>query len=548
MINRFFDSLNTIILAYMKGFFLMLFIISVLVSCRSVANYNEQITKLHSVEALHKDIDKLYRQLRRHHPKLYQYTSKKELDFKFDSLKSTINNPLDSRSFYKKIAPVVAQVKQGHVAVSSVSKKFNRKERKQLKKKTFEFYNLDFEYLEDKLWVKNYKGKDSVLIGKEVVFIDGEPAVDLVNTYKTRFASDGYNTTLHNRYVSKGFSTFYYRDKGFLDSLKVTFKSNDTLFSRVFKRIDKEETKKKKENSADSTSVEKEKIKKLSKAEKHAKKLAKRQLRKDKRKYGYLGENRKYTRNFSFIGKDSSVAYMKLRSFTNGNYKKFYRESFAKIDSAKTKHFILDLRDNGGGRIAEIDYLYSFLTDKKYQFILKSEVTSRTPFLKSFMSNTTPNSLKILSSVLYPIVATHNLFKTRKRDGKLYYKFNKHTKLKAPNEMHYSGKLYVIINGNSFSASSLISTHLKAEKRATFVGEETGGAYNGTVAGIYKLYQLPTSKIKVRMGLMQIEAPQKQYPDGFGVKPDVTILPKVLDRRIQKDAELDWILNHIYEQ
>ncbi len=102
-----------------------------------------------------------------------------------------------------------------------------------------------------------------------------------------------------------------------------------------------------------------------------------------------------------------------------------------------------------------------------------------------------------------------------------------------------------MINGYSFSASSILSTQLQANNRAVFVGEETGGAYNGTVAGIYKMYLLPASKIKIRIGLMQIEAPFKQQPDGFGNKPDVEILPTVKDRRLGKDPELDWILNDI---
>ena len=529
----------------MKKFFLSFFLLTVLFSCKSAKKHNEQITKLHSVAELHNDVDKLYQQLKRHHPKLYQYTSKAKLDFKFDSLKTSITTPIDSRAFYKKIAPVVVYVKQGHVSVSSASKWFTKKERKQLKKKKFEFYDLDFDYLEGKLWVKDYRGKDSTLVGNEIVSINEEPASKLVETYKTRLSSDGYNTTLHNRLVSKGFSVFYYRDKGYVDSLKVAFKSKDSLFTKMFKRIDKKE---KKEKLADTTSAEKVKLKKLSKEEKKANKLAKRKRKKDNKKYGYLGKRNQYTRNFSFKGKDSAVAYMKLRSFTNGNYKKFYKASFSKIDSAKTKHFILDLRDNGGGRISEIDYLYSYLTDKDYQFITESEVTSRTPFLKSIMANTTPNSLKVTSALLYPIVATHNLLKTRKRDGKLYYKFNQHTKIKPPNELNYKNRMYVLINGNSFSASSLLSTHLKANKRATFVGEETGGAYNGTVAGIYKIYELPTSKIKVRMGLMQIEAPQKQSPDGYGIKPDVEILPNLKDTQSNIDTELEWVLKDIYKQ
>ena len=68
----------------MKKLFLVITILTLLVSCKSVKKYNEQITKLHRVEDLHKDVDKIYQQLKRHHPKLYQYISEDELEFKFD--------------------------------------------------------------------------------------------------------------------------------------------------------------------------------------------------------------------------------------------------------------------------------------------------------------------------------------------------------------------------------------------------------------------------------------------------------------------------------
>lgn len=530
----------------MKRLFWCFIVLLFITSCNSVRVYNEQITSLHAIEDLRADVDKVYKQLRKHHPKLYQYTSKAVLDYKFDSLKRSIAQPINSREFYKKLAPVIRHIRQGHVSVSSANKRFTKKERKLLKKQKFEFYDLDFEYIDHKLWVKHTRGKDTSMVGSEVVKIENDLSSDLVELYKTRFASDGYNTTLHNRFVSKGFSNFYYKDKGFVDSLKVIFKIKDSTFIKTFKRISKEE--KKGETLNDSIKItklkKKEKKKKLTKTEKKLKRLKNKEKRKRNRKYGYIASRKAYTRNFNFVGDDSTIALMKIRGFTNRGYKKFYRESFRKLDSAKTKHFILDLRDNSGGRISEIDYLYSFLIDKDYQFITESEITSRTPFLKYLMSNTSPNSLKVVSGILSPMIVVHNLLKTKRRDGKLYYRF-RYSKIKAPNPMHFNGKLYVLINGNSFSASSLISTQLKANNRAVFVGEETGGAYNGTVAGIYKIYQLPISRLKIRMGLMQIEAPQKQYPDGYGVKPDIEIIPTIEDRIQKKDTELEWILNDI---
>ena len=439
----------------MKKHALIICFLITVTSCVSVKTYNAKIHSKHSIEDLQKDVDKAYYQLKRHHPRLYQYTSKSVLDFKIDSLKQSINTALTSREFYKKLAPVIANVRQGHVSVSSANRRFTKKESKQLKKRKFEFYNIDFEYLNDKLFVTNTRGKDSTIIGCEVVRINNELATDLVKTYKTRFSSDGYNNTLHNKAVGRYFSSFYYKDKGFVDSLEITFKKNDSLFLKTLRRHLK------KEKPVDNDSLKIKKTKKSNKEKTRLAKLKSKQKKREDKKRGYNSERKTYNRNFSFIGKDSSVAYMKILSFTKKNYRRFYKESFKKIDSAKTKHFILDLRDNGGGRISEIDYLYSYLANKEYTFINDSEVNGRLPFLKFLMSNTSPSGIKILSGVFSPFIVAHNLLKTKKRERKIYYKF-KYSKERAPKPIAFKGVVYVLINGNSFSASSLISTHLKA--------------------------------------------------------------------------------------
>ena len=95
------------------------------------------------------------------------------------------------------------------------------------------------------------------------------------------------------------------------------------------------------------------------------------------------------------------------------------------------------------------------------------------------------------------------------------------------------------------SASSIISTQLDGDDRATFVGEETGGAYNGTVVGYYKSYELPNTKVKMRIGLMHIDSKYKTNPDGFGIKPDVEIYATYEDRLNGIDTELEYILKVI---
>lgn len=528
----------------MKQFYLSAVALLFLLSCGSVKKHNAQITKLHTIAELQADVDKLYLQLQRHHPKLYQYTPQEVMRHKFDSLKATIKTPMNSRDFYKKVAPVLTNVRQGHLSIRPQGKQFTRKELKVLRDKKFEFYDLDFDYRDKQLFVKRTVGKDSTLVGAEVVSIEGEPVAQLAEMYKTRFTSDGFNTTLFDRFVGKGFKAFYVRDKGYLDSLNVTFKTKDSTFSKLFKRVPKKEKQQQDTTATKSDSIKKAKPKKLTKFKKDSLKAVAKTTKQYKKNHGYISRSKEYTRSFNFIGEDSTVAYMKIRGFSNGKYKDFYETSFKKIDSAKAKHFVLDLRDNGGGRILEIEKLYSYLTDKEFQFISESEVNSRIPLLKSVMSNTTPTSLKVLAGVLSPVLLVQDLIKVKKKDGKLYYKLSS-SKLETPNPLNFKGKIYVLINGNSFSASSILSTNLHATKRATFVGEETGGAYNGTVAGFYKLYQLPNSKLVARIGLMQVEAPYKQQPDGYGVKPDVAIVATANDVKLNKDPELEWILNDI---
>ncbi|WP_225036273.1 S41 family peptidase [Winogradskyella sp. SM1960] len=521
-------------------------ILVLLSSCASVEKHNYQVTKLHAVKHLHQDIDKVYEQLQRHHPHLYQFTSKAILDFKFDSLKKAIDEPMDSRTLYKQLAAVTKYVGQGHMSLSPPSKQFTRKERKALKGSKFDINNLDFEYLDEKLFIVNARGNDSVLINAEVLKVADETPQDLIKEYNKIIASDGYNTTFHNRVAGNRFLAYYVKDKGRFDSISFTLRNLDSIFIKSYKRVLKTDAMQLKKDSIkmDSLDALKKKLPKLTKSEKKAKKIKLKAERKYKRDHGFIYDRNEYTRNLKFVGKDSSVALLKIRGFTRGNYKNFYEESFKTIDSLKSEALIIDLRNNFGGRLKEITYLYSYLTDKNYTMINPSEVNTRFPLLKSLMSNTTPTGLKILGGLIAPIIAPIEYLKSSKKDGQLYYRFNS-AKEKEPNSLNFKGKIYVLINGNSFSASSILSSKLDGDNRVTFVGEETGGAYNGTVAGMYKVYELPNTKVRARIGLAHIDAPHKITPDGYGVKPDVEILPSYEDRLNNTDPELDWVLEDL---
>jgi C-terminal processing protease CtpA/Prc len=489
---------------------------------------NDLITE----EKLKSDVDFTYRKLQELHPNLYWYISKEALDYKFDSLKATLTKPMTSFNFYKKLSPVVAAVRQGHLVVYPPTKLLTKGETKVLiKKGTGPFSQFDFELFNGKLHVVKNKSYDKTIQpGTEVVAVNGIKPVDLIQEYNQYYSSDGYNTTYKTNYSGKRFSTIFANENGIKDSLKFDFKFNDSLKTITIKR--------KKEDTT-GTHSKKNKKKRAVKNKTDSK-----EIRKKKKVNGYYSVEKNYNRNLNFLEKDSSVALMKIRSFKIGDYKTFYKESFNKIAGYQSKTLVIDLRNNGGGRVSEIADLYSYLADSTFVFLDKSEVVSRSSLFKGAYLNGGSFGFKVLKTIFSPILYSYLLLTVRKnQNGKNYYATQ--TKPHKVSKNAFKGKIYVLINGGSFSASSIISSNLKGSKRAFFVGEETGGAYNGTVAGFMPRVKLPNTDIQIRIGLMYMAAPFKTTLEGHGIFPDMEIIPTIEDRIKENDSEMKWILNDI---
>jgi len=75
------------------------------------------------------------------------------------------------------------------------------------------------------------------------------------------------------------------------------------------------------------------------------------------------------------------------------------------------------------------------------------------------------------------------------------------------------------------------------------VGHETGGSFNGCVAGILPEHTLPNTKVTVRFGLLVCKTLYSAEKDGRGVFPDTEITPTLRDRITGNDPEIQWVLN-----
>ncbi|WP_369752161.1 S41 family peptidase [Flavobacterium sp. WC2409] len=519
----------------MKKLFTLVFVSILFIQCASIKKHNSHLNDLISAKDLKSDVDFTYKKLQQLHPDLYEYITKKELDSKFDSLKTTIRKPMTSLAFYKKLSPVVAAIRQGHTFVYAPTKLMSKKVTKAITKKgTGPFSQFNFDFINDKLYVvKNKSNNKTIKPGTEVVSVNEVKPINLIEEYNTFYSSDGYNTTLKKRYSGKRFSSYFTIENGLKDSLNYVFKINDSLKKITILRHQEDTT---------SNSLKKNKLKKT--AFNHAKRKV---IRKKKRVNGYNKTENIFNRNLRFIEKDSSIAILKINSFKLGDFRTFYKESFNKIDRYKSKTLILDLRDNGGGRLNEIVNLYTYLADSSFVFIDESEVVSKSSLLKGAYFSEGTFVEKIIKTIYSPLLYGYLFLTVHKgQNGKNYYATQ--TRLHKINKAAFKGKIYVLINGGSFSASSIISSNLKGSKRATFVGQETGGGYNGTVAGFMPKIKLPKSDIKIRIGLMLFAPHYKTDQHGHGIFPDQEIIPTLQNKIEEIDVELNWVLEDIKKQ
>jgi hypothetical protein len=504
----------------------VLFVLSLFFSCQSIKQFNETLSQPIPVAKLQSDVDYSYKKLKQLHPKLYWYISKEKLDYKFDSLKKSIQKPMTGLAFYKELSQVTKSIGQGHLGVSPSLKKYSKKEQKWIKKQGKSAFNqFDFEFIDNKLIILKNRSRHDIKENSEVLLINKEKPSELIASFKKRVASDGYNTSFFNRYLGKSFAMFYTLDKGNIqDSIQFLLKLENKDSLLVVKR----------DTFGSHSKADKIKLSKKEQKEKS----------KFNSKYGYNKETKTFTRELRFIEKDCTTALMTIKGFSNGNYYDFYEESFKTISESNTKNLIIDLRNNPGGRLIEIENLYGYLAKEPYVFIDDYEVVSRTSKLHADYFKGGGPVFKFFKILGAPFYYTINYFKVRKEGEKYLFntRFSKQKPLKSNN---FKGKVYVLINGGSFSASSIISSNLKSTKRAVFVGEETGGAYNGTVAAQMPLVQLPYSKVNLRIGLALVSASGKSEMEGRGVFPDVEILPTIEDRKNNIDPELKWVLEDI---
>jgi hypothetical protein len=457
----------------------------------------------YAVTQLKEDFVLLRTALEEAHAGLYFYTSKEEMDSLFDRLFKDLDHTKTELEFYGYLSPLIAEINDGHTGMM-FSRDYDTYLRSQPILIPFKLLFIDKKaYL-----LRNYSDDEDVEMGGEVVSINGHPMSEILEKMLAVQPSDGRNVTSKYRRLESTttFGRRYLQFYGLTTSLNIVYVSpTDGKKKNIRVRgIQREElTKRFNQRYPDiarqSPAIELE----------------------------YRGD----------------VAILTIRTFASGPYRTaqisfpyFLKKTFRELSEKNIPYLVIDLRDNGGGEDLWGRLLFSYLMDKPFMYYNFLEV-NRTTF--SFLDHTdAPDIAKMLT-------------KRTKKNERGTYDILVHPNLgeQKPLKPTFQGKVYVLINGRSFSGSGETTSLMHYHKKAVFVGEECGAGYYGNTSGIMPTLTLPHTKLRIRIPMVRYHMAVSgyDYPDR-GIIPEYPFSRSLEDHLKGEDTEMEYVLRLIAEQ
>ena len=483
---------------------LYLLCVSAIMSCSVSRNYNPD--KQYSKKELQEDFTLLRNILEKKHPSLYWYTPKDSMDHYFDEGYKNIPDSMTELLFgWKIIAPLTNKIHCGHTSFS-MSKGWNHF----IRNKRVPSFPLYLKIWADTMVVTaNLNKKDSVIKkGMLITGINGMRNKELIQKMFGYLVEDGYENNVNYIRLSSSFPYFHrnifgiYRtySVNYIDSLGNEKKTFVPLYSLA----------------ADTLST----IKNFPPVKKEKGLTRKEKL-----------EN---LRSFKL---DSTTGIITLNSFAKGHLKNFFHSTFRVVRKKKISNLVIDIRANGGGDISNFVALTRYIRNSQFKVADSAISVSKNfrPFTKYIKSGFL-NNLALL------------FLTKKKKDGYYHFGYWENHTAKPKRRNHFSGNVYVLTNGLTFSASALFCHAVKGQQNITLVGERTGGGWYGNSGIMIPDIILPNTKLRVRLPMFRLVQYNHVPEKGTGVIPDIYIGPTVEASRKNSDRKMEVVEQMIREK
>jgi hypothetical protein len=217
-----------------------------------------------------------------------------------------------------------------------------------------------------------------------------------------------------------------------------------------------------------------------------------------------------------FLG-EGNVARLRVRAFDGQAFPTTLDSAFKAVRERRAASLVLDLRGNGGGVDEYGALLVSYFVDHPFRYFDRIHVTTIAPSFATWLPRTfdtmrtgtvadATGGFRITSD-LHPGVAEHQ-----------------------PAGTSFTGRVAVLIDGGTFSTAADVAAQLRSMGRATFIGEETAGGYEGNTSGLNALIVLPNSRLRLKIMMYDYwNAVKPPATRGRGTMPDHRVVRRTAD-------------------
>lgn len=423
------------------------------------------------------DLEVLRTSLVEAHYNVYAYVSEQAFDSTYRAVKASIVvdslNLLETTSIFQRL---VSAVRNGHTEIDFPGQSYGAYARN-----GGTVFPLEIAFENGRSLVrKNWSDKDDIKPGSEVLSINGLSMDEILSRiYPQVSAERPYFKNVKIELYS--FPRYYWQVFGQKDHFEVEFRSGERVETVALKAVG---------------AIEGYEMKRT--------------------------EVLNAKMDLKFFGRS---AYLNPGNFSGDEpaYRQFIDSAFVEIRKRKSRHLIIDLRNNGGGDDSFSDYLVSFIADKPFRW--NSEFTLK--------------ASRVLKQHVRQHYDTTNAFwqeVLRHENGEIYaYEFE--ATPPQPKAKRFNRDVYVLVNRQSHSQSAVAAAQIQDYSFGTIVGEETGDYPSLYASQFY--FVLPHTSIPVKISkgyIVRVNGSKAQE----GVIPDIVVGDHLLD---DEDEILEALLD-----
>jgi len=482
-------------------------LVSQIVSPQALPPVGDPIIKSVDLESDAAILRKAYEAL---HPGLYRYSSKAEMDAKFDALQKNLSRDLSLQDAFVAFSVFAAQVKCGHTYPNF----FNQKSA--VAAALFQGHNrvpFYFRWLDQEIVVtRDFTPNHQLPRGTQVLSINRTPVRTILNRLMTIARADGSNDAKRIAYLEVTGDSMY---EAFDVYFPMFFPQKSGAMQLVTQRPG--------EAKPQTLDVE---------ALTFEQRIAPIKERESGRKGGDVVFEWKYL--------DDGTAYLRMPTWALYNskwdWKTWLNARLDEIAENNSLALVVDLRGNEGGSDIGDEILKRLVSNdlrvSAYRRLIRYRQTPAEldPYLDtwdpSFKNWGTAAAELEQPWPTAPPVQYFALTKYDDASGDVI----------RPVGKPFRGKFYVLIDANNSSATFQFAQTVQQNKLGTLIGQSTGGDQRGINGGAFFFLRLPKTQIEMDLPLIG-NFPASPQPD-TGLAPDILVTPTLQDIIEGKDAEM----------